>query len=447
MHDPLPCHRRHPHGTHCAGQPHSTLAWGAMSLLLCAILTALPACGPAGSTEVLASGPPRPVKTLRYTENPVQYALGLPIPPNNPVVEGGTPTSFSVSPALPTGLTLDPTTGVIQGTPPEASPAAHYAVVAANEFGSATCDLTIAVAGAFVLVDDETPAIPVYYYGGVDEADAAGTLAHYLEKVSGKDDFRVTEGPETVPERGILVGRVPFAGYEFPDGLGEDSFVIRTLGDCIQITGGTSRGTHFGVSTFLERYLGCRFWALEPPDFQDWAETIPETYPLGIAPPNLNLTPAFEFRDAGSKESRNVAYAKRRMTWGYYGFSEVDYVGGPHNLHELVESDKYGSYAASHPEIYPAPEPGPAASVERVRNNIHLCYTDPGLPQALVDAISIEVMDNGGEVAGKIYWVGTGDWWGGCCQCDRCRAIYEEETWTSRTTATSIPDTPRPSYA
>ena len=29
-----------------------------------------------------------------------------------------------------------------------------------------------------------------------------------------------------------------------------------------------------------------------------------------------------------------------------------------------------------------------------------------------------------------IYFAGMGDWYGGMCECDECRKVYEEETWT-----------------
>jgi gliding motility-associated-like protein len=64
----------------------------------------------------------------------------------------GTATSFSVSPALPTGLTLNTTTGVISGTPTVAATLTSYVVTATNSSGSTTYSLSFAV-------DKATPTI------------------------------------------------------------------------------------------------------------------------------------------------------------------------------------------------------------------------------------------------------------------------------------------------
>ena len=62
-----------------------------------------------------------------------------------PTYSGGAVTSWSVSPSLPTGLTLDPSTGAITGTPTDITPSATYTVTAANSGGSTTVDITIEV--------------------------------------------------------------------------------------------------------------------------------------------------------------------------------------------------------------------------------------------------------------------------------------------------------------
>ena len=57
----------------------------------------------------------------------------------------GTTTGFSVSPALPTGLFLDTTTGVISGTPTVLSALTSYVVTASNSSGSTNATVSFAV--------------------------------------------------------------------------------------------------------------------------------------------------------------------------------------------------------------------------------------------------------------------------------------------------------------
>ena len=68
-----------------------------------------------------------------------------------PVTTGGTVTHWAVTPALPAGLGINPTTGVIQGTPTAVSAAATYQVVAQNSGGQTTADLSIAVRSGVLL--------------------------------------------------------------------------------------------------------------------------------------------------------------------------------------------------------------------------------------------------------------------------------------------------------
>ena len=83
---------------------------------------------------------------LTYSTNPATYTKGTAIASNSPSLSGGGPVvSYSVSPALPAGLTLNTGTGVITGTPTAIAAAASYTVTATNTGGFATASLTVTV--------------------------------------------------------------------------------------------------------------------------------------------------------------------------------------------------------------------------------------------------------------------------------------------------------------
>ena len=63
-----------------------------------------------------------------------------------PTSTGGPITSYSISPTLPTGLSLNTSTGVISGTPSSSSSSTSYTITATNSGGSSTATLSIAVA-------------------------------------------------------------------------------------------------------------------------------------------------------------------------------------------------------------------------------------------------------------------------------------------------------------
>lgn len=83
--------------------------------------------------------------SLSYSTNPAVYIIGTAIPANTPTHSGGDIDSYSVSPALPAGLSLDPKSGVISGTPTTATAAASYTVTATNAAGSITFSLRLTV--------------------------------------------------------------------------------------------------------------------------------------------------------------------------------------------------------------------------------------------------------------------------------------------------------------
>ena len=89
-----------------------------------------------------------PPNSLTYSENPAAYTVGTAIAANNPTSGGGAPTSYTVAPALPTGLSLNAGTGVITGTPTVATAQATYVVTATNAAGSTTANLVITVNAA-----------------------------------------------------------------------------------------------------------------------------------------------------------------------------------------------------------------------------------------------------------------------------------------------------------
>jgi len=62
-----------------------------------------------------------------YTQDTAVYTLGAPVA-NGPKYTGRTPVSFTVTPALPAGLTLDAATGVIMGRATAAVAAANYTI-------------------------------------------------------------------------------------------------------------------------------------------------------------------------------------------------------------------------------------------------------------------------------------------------------------------------------
>jgi hypothetical protein len=94
-----------------------------------------------------------PPSGLSYS-SPQTYYLGTAIQTLMPTVTG-TVTSYSVSPALPAGLTLSATTGAISGTPTARGAGTTFTVTASNAGGQTTFGVVITVyAGTADLLSD-----------------------------------------------------------------------------------------------------------------------------------------------------------------------------------------------------------------------------------------------------------------------------------------------------
>ena len=85
-----------------------------------------------------------PPVNFTYATPPIYY-LNTAISPLTPSNNGGTPAGYSISPALPAGLSFNTSTGVISGTPTAITGSATYVVTASNFVGSVSQNVVIEV--------------------------------------------------------------------------------------------------------------------------------------------------------------------------------------------------------------------------------------------------------------------------------------------------------------
>ena len=113
--------------------------------------------------------------SLVYANNSATYVVGTPITPNTPTHSGGDIDSYSVSPALPAGLSLNTTSGVISGTPTAPVATARYTVTATNAAGSASATLSITVSGVLTITSQPTDQSAVVGLMATFSVTATGT--------------------------------------------------------------------------------------------------------------------------------------------------------------------------------------------------------------------------------------------------------------------------------
>lgn len=88
---------------------------------------------------------------LTYPTSTAVYTKDIPISANVPSNQGGSINQYTISPPLPSGLSIDPSTGIINGTPTTLSSQTSYVITGTNNSGSTATTINITV-------NDQAPA-------------------------------------------------------------------------------------------------------------------------------------------------------------------------------------------------------------------------------------------------------------------------------------------------
>jgi hypothetical protein len=218
-----------------------------------------------------------------------------------------------------------------------------------------------------VLVNHSSPqgVIVLSSYATEAEKFAARELQTYLRKISG---VTIPVKTDTLKPREnmILVGKSKLTEQLGIDtgGLAKEGFHIKTTGNNLALFGSDDTDTQFAVYTFLEKYLGVRwFWPGES------GEVVPQKRTIVLGPISDTEAPDFKWRDRGpggalwgsttggptemharsrmlgitEEHQAAVSLWEKRNKWG--GMK----IYGGHILAEIFPPEKY---AKTHPEYY-----------------------------------------------------------------------------------------------
>ncbi|MCX6375977.1 MAG: alpha-glucuronidase family glycosyl hydrolase, partial [Armatimonadetes bacterium] len=144
------------------------------------------------------------------------------------------------------------------------------------------------------------------------EKHAADELQSLLFQISGAKLPIAVEGAK-LPKQMIVLGdgaalkslSVPI---DFKD-LGDEGFVIKTVGPHLVIAGGRLRGTMYGVYTFLEDTLGCRWYS-------SYVSYIPKKPTIILKPLDITQKPDFEYREPYYSDAFDADWAARNKANG-----------------------------------------------------------------------------------------------------------------------------------
>ena len=248
------------------------------------------------------------------------------------------------------------------------------------------------------------------------EEHAAEELQNFLFEISGAKLPIEIEG-DTVPARMIVLGdgetrRLRGTPIDIR-ALGDEGYTIRTFGPDLIIVGGRLRGTMYGVYTFLEKVLGCRWYS-------PTVSYIPKQRTIILPRLDITETPSFEYREPFYSGAFDADWAARNKCNGNHAKlddtrgGKVSYGRFVHTFAELIPPAKYFK---DHPEYFSL------VDGKRQDGYAQICMTNPEVLKIATDGVMKWIAD---DPKATIFSVSQNDTYKNC-QCDACRAVDAEE--------------------
>jgi len=291
--------------------------------------------------------------------------------------------------------------------------------VLAVEVGSDAAKADAPAAGELVLAANGASEYVVVVSAEASESEkwAASELVDHIEQMS-EVVIPVTAETGAIPAKAIIIGDGKAARELGVDvaaaDVGDEGFVIKTVGQRLVIAGGRQRGTMYGVFDLLER-LGCRWWY--PGEM-----TIPKLATIAIGPIDDRQTPALEYRgmlygEQGGSEQAMLWRARNRVNDGWHKDMKPEY-GGSYKFYQLVHS--YGSllppseHFEKHPEYY--------ALVKGERNTGQICFSNDEVVKLVAAAVEKIIAEHPEY---EHVTVGQNDN-NNYCRCEPCKALADK---------------------
>lgn len=247
-----------------------------------------------------------------------------------------------------------------------------------------------------------------------DDADecimtAVNELQTYVEKISGVKLDCVNESSFS-GGKAIVLGNTDIASAD-TSGLKDDGFRLYSDGEHFVISGSTSRGTLYGVYTFLEEYLGVRWFTPE-------LEVVPENEDIVIdASLDRTVEPSFAVRRNSQAGADDTYRARTKINVSFY-YDAPEYGGAMTWVMWDVTLDRLVPDAlfSEHPEYF-------AMNPDGTRTTDHVCLSNPDVLTVAVDNARQAIIDC--EYDAKYIHIGQKDN-SNYCYCEKCSALYEE---------------------
>ena len=246
---------------------------------------------------------------------------------------------------------------------------------------------------------------------------AARELQQWFGKVSGAQ-IPIRSTAEATGDHLIVVGFNELVGKLIGTGSkisepapGDESFVYHNAGPALLIYGGKQRGTMYGVMSFLERELGCRWYTPR-------VSIAPSRQSYAFTSLHHREAPGVRVRNDFYFEAFDPTWAAHNRMNGTMGHQEqpggVEAYWGVHTFYQFVPPTEFFQ---NHPEYFSL------IDGKRTWDRAQLCLTNPEVLAIVTDRLRLAMRQHPEYL---IYCVSQNDWLNPC-QCDKCQAIAKRE--------------------
>jgi hypothetical protein len=242
---------------------------------------------------------------------------------------------------------------------------------------------------------------------------AAGELQHWIREISGTE-IPVAEMENNYSGPKIFVGYNQLVrektGMEVPADM-DESFRYFSRGGDIFIFGGKVRGSMYGVMSFLENELGCRWYTPA-------VSVIPGRSELVFNSFDHSEQPGVRVRNDFYFEAFDPVWAARnKMNGSMDSRSQPGGIESYWRVHTFYPLMPPSELFAKHPEYYSL------INGKRTTDHAQLCLSNPDVLKIITERIKKIMRENPDYL---IYDVSQNDWYNPC-QCDKCQAIVKSE--------------------
>ncbi len=247
------------------------------------------------------------------------------------------------------------------------------------------------------------------------EKTAANELADYLNRITG-GDFTVTSDISATAQTRIFVGQTAVVKSMLPEvkwsDLAGDGIIIKTKGNTLILAGDRPRGTLYAVYTFLEDYVGVRWWTYD-------STFVPRKSTLRIKDIDLTYKPPFRYRETfynSTQRAENADFAAHRKLNGHYQGIGKDkgghysFLGFCHTFNQLIPPAAYAQY---HPDWFAM------VNGKRTFETAQLCLTNDEMKKEFTRR-ALEWIK--ADPSAGIISLAQNDC-AGACECDNCKAL------------------------